>query len=281
MFSFSKKRNIKDRLFGLRLKLKIQAKQSAERLYGLKDNAHFSLHRLKKLERSARYAAEDTGREARKMSKHTEAMLFSSIIALGVIMLLNAGNASFLNSLIALLLLVMVVLIYAQLKFQKRMLDQYIPRIDYVKVGDCQMFSERIRTVNLYGAKERMEEINAVRNIRIRYDAINTSFSPVSIQTASLSLKLMDGKVVSIPSAVSVMNVDPKRASSSEATFKLDRKVDFNSIEWMDLILKGNCDKTERLKPRLYVNILLRGKKPELLFEPFDKFRKRPEIASG
>ncbi len=281
MFSFGKKRSIKDIIFGIRVKLKVKSKHSIERLHGLTDGFHFSLRRFKRLWRSARYAAEDTGREARKISRHTEAMLFSSIIALGVIMLINAGNASFLNSLIALLLLVMVVLIYAQLKFQKRMLDQYIPRIDYVKAGDCQVFSDRIRTVNLYGAKERMEEINSVRNIRIRYDAINNSFSPVSIQTASLSMRMMDGKVVSLPSAVSVMNVDPKRSSSSEATFKLDRKVDFNSIEWMDLILRGNCDKTVRLKPRLYVNILLRGKKPELLFEPFDKFRKRPEIASG
>ena len=91
----------------------------------------------------------------------------------------------------------------------------------------------------------------------------------------------MDGKVVSLPGAVSVMNVDPKRASSGEATFRLGRGVDFRSVEWMDLTLKGNCDKTVRLEPRLFVNIMLRGKKPETVFEPFEKFKKRPEIASG
>lgn len=281
MFSFGKKRSIKNRIFDLRLKLKIKLKHSAERLHGLKDNVHFSLHRFKRLERSARYAADDAGREVRKMSRHTEALLFSSIIALGIIMLLNAGNANFLNSLIALLLLVMVVVIYAQLKFQKKLLDQYIPRIDYVKAGNCQLYSDRVRTVNLYGAKERIDEIRSVRNVKIKYDIINTSFSAVSIQTASLSLKLMNGKVISVPGALSVLNVDPKRTSSGEATFRLGREVDFDSIEWIDLTLEGNCKKNVRLEPRLYVNIMLRGKKPELIFEPFEKFRKRPEIASG
>lgn len=281
MFFFRKKRGIKDRIFDLRLKLKLKLKHSAERFYGLKDDTHLSMQRFKRLGRSARYAADDAGRDVRKVSRHTEALLFSSIIALGIIMLLNAGNANFLNSLIALLLLVMVVVIYAQLKFQKKMLNQYIPRIDYVKVGNCQLYSDRVRTVNLYGAKKKMDKINRVRNVKIRYNIINTSFTPVSIQTASLSLRLMNGKALSVPGAISILSVDPKRTSSGEASFRLGRGVDFGSIEWIDLILKGNCDKTVRLEPRLYVNIMLRGKKRDLIFEPFEKFGKRPEIASG
>ncbi|MBN2330350.1 MAG: hypothetical protein JXC85_00905 [Candidatus Aenigmarchaeota archaeon] len=279
MLLFRKKRRLRELLLGASLKIRLRIRHFSDGLDAFGDKARLSMRRVRRLERSARYAADDAGRGVRKLSRHTEAMLFSTIIALGIIMLVNAGNANFLNSLIALLLLVLVVVIYAQLKFQQRMLEQYIPRLDYVKVGSCRLYSDRVRTINLYGAKERISEINTVRNAKVRYHVVNTSFSPVSVQAASLSLRLAGGKSLSVPGTISVLDVGPKRASSSEASFRLRSGVDFRSIERAELILKGNCEKAVRLEPRLYVNIILRGKKQDMIFEPFDKFRKRPEIA--
>jgi hypothetical protein len=238
-------------------------------------------HKLRKLKRSTLYAAEDTGREMKKMSRHTEAFLFGAIIVLGVIMLFSAGNADFINSLIALLLLVLVVVIYMQLKFQKRMLDQYVPTIDYVRIGRCQLYSDRVRVINLYGALEKMDRIKNVRNIKIKYDIVNDSFSPVSIQAASLTVGLKKGGRIRLPSSMSILDVEPKRTSGVEVGFRLPKEVAFDSIAWLELSIIGNCKKSVRIKPHLYVNIVVRGKKPEFIIEPFATFRKRPEIAKG
>lgn len=237
--------------------------------------------RSRKLIREARYAAEDTVHYMRRLSRHTEILLFSAIIVLGVIMLVSAGNADFLNSLIALLLLVLVAVIYMQLRFQKRMLDQYVPSMDFVKIGRCQAYSERIRMVNLYGALERMDRIKMVRNVHMKYEIVNSSFSPVSIHSASLDIKLKKGKRMSLPAVISILNVEPKRSSRAEVSFRLPRELVFDSIEWMELVLVGNCKKKIRVKPHLYVNLIVRGKKTEFVFEPFARFRKRREIAGG
>ncbi len=238
-------------------------------------------YKLGKFRRGAGYAIEDAKIETKKMSKHTEAFLFSIIIILALAMLLRAGSSDFISSLIALLVLVLVVVIYMQLKFQKRMLDQYVPRLEFVRISKCQFYSDRIRTVNLYGAKEKLDRIKKVRNLKIGYDIINDSFTPLSIHSASVIIKVKGGKSISLPSAMSVVNVEPKRTSSSGVSFRLPREVDFDSIDWVELSLKGNADKKILTEPHLYVNIVTRGKKPKFIFEPFDKFRKRPEIASG
>jgi len=238
-------------------------------------------HKFSRLRRSARYAAEDTWYGMKKLSRHTEALLFSGIIVLAVVIVVSAGDANLLNSLIALLLLVLIVVIYVQLKFQKRMLDQYVPRIDFVRILGCQLYSDRIRMVNLYGALERLDQIKKIRNVRIRYEIVNDSFSPVSVSSASLAINLKKGKRVLLPATMSILNVEPKRASGTDASFRLPREIDFDSIGWLELGLAGNCKKKIRIRPHLYANIILRGKKPELIFEPFTRLMERREISGS
>ena len=102
-----------------------------------------------------------------------------------------------------------------------------------------------------------------------------------SIHSAALDIKVRKGKVMSLPAVISILNVDPKRSARAEVTFRMPREILFDSIEWMELVLVGNCKKKIRVKPHLYVNLVLRGKKPEFIFEPLSRFRKRPEISGG
>lgn len=226
----------------------------------------------------ARYFCEDMYYEIKARSKHMEALLFSMILFLGAVMMVGAGNVGFLNSLLALLILVLVSVIYLQLRFQQRLLDQYVPHIGYVRVSKCEAFSDRVRTVNLYGAKEQMDKIKHVSNIRIRYDVVNDSFTPVSIQQAGISVKLLSGRQVPVPPEISVVDVEPKRSSGTDMTFRLGEAVDFDEIEFIELMLTGNVKKRVRIKPHLYVNVMLRGKQPEMIKEPFSRFSRRPEI---
>jgi len=278
---FGRKRSRLDRIMGAFHSAASSMKKGAKKLSGARYAFQGVPQKLVRMRRSARYAADDAKREAKKISSHTESLLFSLIIVLAIIMVAGAGNANFINSLVALLLLVLIVIIYMQLKFQKGMLEQYVPKIALVRITMCRAYSERVRTVNLYGAKDRMDRIRSVRRLKIGYEVVNDSFSPVSIQSASLEVKLRRGGVISMPSAMSILNVEPKRASGTEVTFRLPREVDFDSIDWVELQMKGNCEKKVRTEPHLYVNIMIRGKNPELIFEPFEKFRKRPEIAGS
>ena len=275
------KERIKERLKAVRNEIIIRIRNPDKLVIVAKYWFLYARMRSRKLIRGARYAAEDTVHHMRRLSRHTEVLLFSAIVVLGAIMLVSAGNADFLNSLIALLLLVLVAVIYVQLRFQKRMLDQYVPSMDFVKLGMVQAYSERIRMVNLYGALDRMDRIKKVRNVHMRYEVMNSSFSPVSLHSASLDIKLKKGKPISLPAVISILNVEPKRSSRSEVSFRLPRELDFGSIEWMELVLVGNCEKKIRVKPHLYVNLVIRGKKTEFIFEPFAKFRKRKQVSGG
>jgi hypothetical protein len=154
------------------------------------------------------------------------------------------------------------------------MLRQFVPQLDFVRIRKCQLYSDRIRTVNVYGAMEKVDRIRKVRNVKVKYDILNDSFSPVSVEAASLTIKLKRGSRISLPAAMSILNVEPKRTASNEVSFRLKREIDFDSVEWVELELRGNCKKKVRIQPRLYVNLVLRGKKPEFIFEPFEKFRK-------
>ena len=228
--------------------------------------------------RSARYASEDLRIKARKASKHSEPLLFFMVLVLGIIMVSVGGSQSFLSSLIALLLLILIMVIYMQMRFQKRMLDQYVPRVDFVRVRKCHAFSKRLRMNSLYGARDRVAEMRAVSHVRIAYDIVNDSFSPVSIQSAALEVKLRRGGRLSVAPSMAVLDVEPKRSGGTEVTFALPREVPFESIEWVQLELKGNCSRKVRMQPKLYVNLMIRGKTPEQVSEPYDSFRKRPEM---
>ena len=280
-FPFRRRRTLKERIkYGLE-SVHGRLIKNIKKLRNVSYSAISAGNRLKKMGRSARYFAVDTGHEMKKVSRHLESVLFSLIIVLGLIMLLGSGNANLLNSLIALLIIVLVAVIYIQLRFQKSMLGQYVPAIDYVRIRKCQLYSDRIRTVNLYGAKEKLGQIKKIRNVKIGYDIVNNSFSPVSIQAAALEIKLKKEKRTRPLSAISILDVEPKRSSGAEVTFRLKRELDFGSIEWLGFEMIGNCRKKVRIEPHLYVNILLRGRKPDFIFEPFSKFRKREEIKSG
>ncbi len=229
--------------------------------------------------RHARYFFEDSYFQIRRLSVHTEGFLFSAILAISVFMFLTYEASSAINTLIAILLLVLIAVIYSQLKMQRRMMRQYVPTISMVRIRKCRLFSDRIRVLNLYGVKEKLADIGRIRNIEIAYDIINDSYSPVSVEGVSLTVRLRKGKRISLPTSVSIVDAEPKKTSGTDVTFRLRNPVDFDSIEWLELELKGNCKKKVRIRPHLYVNIMLREKVPKFIKEPFAKFRKRPEIA--
>ena len=235
---------------------------------------------LRTAKRKTCYVFEDFWFMAKKLKRYSEVLLFSALLLATLFMLSNAEGESFLNVLTAFIMLILVLVIYMQIRLQRKAMSDYVPEIDILKVKSCRMFSDRIRTVNVYGAKEHMEKIKKVRNIEIAYDAMNSSFSPVSIQAASAVMKMKSGRRISIPEEMCVLNVQPKRTSGTRITFRLDRPARADSVVWLELHLKGNCRKKVRIKPVLYVNLVLRGKETKFVFEPFSKFMKRPEMAS-
>lgn len=238
----------------------------------------FTYLKYKKAKRLVRYILEDAWFKVKKLEKHLEVILFSLILLLAVVMFTGASSANFINTLVALLLLVLIVVIYSQLRMQKKMLDQYVPKMDFVRISRCHAYSDRIRTVNIYGAKDNIDKIKKVKNFSISYVVTNDSFSPVSVQAASLVIVKRGGKKIFVPSTMSILEADPKKTATSKVNFKLKNEVDFDSIDWVELVLEGNCKKTIRVNPVLYANLLLRKKIPEFIFESYKIFRKRKEI---
>ncbi len=243
--------------------------------------AYYVRMKCGKLRRHARYLFEDAWFRMRKWSRHTEAILFGALILLAAAMLLSSGGESMLTSLMALLILMLTVVIYSQLKLQKRMIRQYVPVIENVRIRKCQLYSDTVRMLNLFSAPDKLNEIRKVVNVKIGYDIVNDSFSPISVEGVSLSLRLKGGTVKDLPSSVSILDVEPKRTNGTEVGFRLEEPVSFEEIEWLELEIKGNCKKKVRVKPHLYVNISTRDDKPRSIFEPIEKFAKRQEFADG
>jgi hypothetical protein len=239
------------------------------------------LQKLTKVKRRSVYFAEDSWFIVKKLKAHTEVLLFSVIIFFGIVMLISSAGASIMNSVIALFIMVLAVIIYMQLKFQSRLLEQYVPRLDFLRISRCALFSDRVRIVNIYGAPERLDSIKTVRNVKIRYEVVNDSFAPISIEGVSLVVRLKKGPKISMPPTTSVLDVEPKKSAFNEATFRLPRAVRFDNVQFVELWLMGNVRKKVRIRPHLYVNLLLRGRVPEEIFEPFDKFRKRKGVAGS
>jgi hypothetical protein len=158
------------------------------------------------------------------------------------------------------------------------MINKYAPVLDFVRVRKCQLYSDKIRAMNIYAVKDKLADMGMIRNVAMSYDVINDSYSPISIGGASLTIKLKKGKRIRLPTSSSILDVQAKKTSGTDVSFRLKRPVKFDSIEWIEVELKGNCSKKMRIKPHLYVNIMLRGKTPEFIMEPFVKFKKRPEI---
>jgi fumarate reductase subunit C len=232
-----------------------------------------------KISRRARYLVEDIWFGIRRSGSYIDAILFSAIIVLALAMLAGSAQAGFLDSLTVLILLVLTVVIYTQLKLQRRMMSRYVPMIDYVRIRGCQMYSDRIKVGNIQGVPLKMDEVKSVNNLKIKYDIINDSFSPISVEGVSVSIRLREKRTITLPYSTSVVDVEPKRTGGSEVSFRLKSGISFDSIEWLQLELRGNCRKSIRVKPHLYVNLMLREKVPRFIFEPFEKFDKRPELA--
>jgi hypothetical protein len=239
-----------------------------------------SLH-AKKAVRTARYAAEDAALLVRRIPRHTESLLFAALVILAGAMLVGSRAGSFLDSLVAFLLLVLIVVLYGQLKMQRRMLAQYVPMIELVRVRECRLYSDRLRVTNVFGVKENLDKVSKVRNVRIKYEVVNDSFCPVSIEGAGLTIRLSKGGNISLPPAISVLDVAPKKSGGTTVEFRLREDIPFDSIEWLEVDLRGNCSKKERIKPHLYVNAMLHGRVPRLIFEPLDAFLKRPEFETA
>lgn len=248
---------------------KIPSRRYAVRWLGLKSA---------KAKRRARYLLEDAAFGIKRLGRHTEMFLFGALVLLALAMLFGSTGEGFLTKLIALLLLVLIVVIYGQLRMQKRLIRQYVPMIGDVRIRKCQLYSPRLRLVNLYAAKDKIAQMKKVRNVAIRYDVINDSFAPLSIEGASLTIMMKGGRKLNLPASVSVMDVEPKRTSGTDVSFQLGQDVDFDSIKWMELDIRGNCSKKLRIAPHLYANVVLREKVPRFIFEPFGKFVKRPEL---
>ncbi len=279
LIPFRPKRQLKDRIKHAFVRFSDSVRIHAHGLPSRKLVLYFVSHKCGKFLRHSRYLAEDAHFNLKILSGHTETILFGAIIGIAVVMLLGHGGESMLNTLVAVLLLVLIVVIYAQLKLQRRMIRQYVPMIEFVRIRKCQLYSDRIRAINLYGVKDKLTDIGKIRNILIEYDVVNDSYSPISIGGISLTLKLKNGRRISLPTSVSILDVEPKKTSGTGVTFRLKNDVTFGSIEWMELEFRGNCRKKIRVKPHLYVNIMLRKKVPEFIKEPFAKFKRRPEIA--
>lgn len=229
----------------------------------------------RRAERSAAWVLEDASRSAGRLRRHADILLLVIVVSLAAVMLAGAGNAGFLDSLVALLLLVMIMVIYMQLRFQKRMLDQYVPRIGMITITMCAAYSERIRTVNMAGLREKAGQVSKVRYIRMGYRIMNDSFAPVAVDGGTLELCLRKGGRIRAGPRTAILGIGPKRSGAGELTFRLPREVDFASIAWAELSLEGNCRKTARAEPVLFINAIIRGRTPELIFEPLGKFRRR------
>jgi hypothetical protein len=277
MFPFrrkSAKDKAKDAFFGLSL----HETHLKRKLPGARYRLRAAALSAKKAARAARYAAEDAAFFLRKIPRHTESLLFVVLITLAGAMLAGSRAGSFLDSLVAFLLLVLIVVLYGQLKMQRRMLAQYVPMVDFVRVRECRLYSDRIRAVNIFGVREKLPKVKMVRNVRIKYDIINDSFCPVSIEGVGLLIKIKKGGKISLPPAVSVVDVAPKATGSTTAEFRLRDEIPFGAIEWLEIDLRGNCRRKERVKPHLYVNAMLEGSNPRPIFEPYEAFLKRPEL---
>lgn len=255
-----------------------KARHARRKIPGRKYAAYYLRVKAGKAKRHIRYAAEDFVFEVRRLSRHSELMLFGALVVLAAAMMVSSGGESVLNSLMALLMLALLVVVYTQVRMQKKLLRQYVPTIEFVRIRKSELSSDRVRLVNLYGAREKLARMKLVRNIRIRYDVINDSFAPLSIEGAGLTLKMKGDRKLTLPPAVSILDVEPKRTSGTDVEFRLKETVSFDSIEWMELDLRGNCRKRIRVVPHLYVDVVLREKVPKFIYEPFGKFAKRPEL---
>jgi hypothetical protein len=171
-------------------------------------------------------------------------------------------------------MLVLIVVIYSQIRFQQRLVRNYVPGVEFVKMSSCQAYGDRIRTVNLEGAKLKLDRVRKVRHIRVEYMLANTSLAPVSLQQASLAVNLKKERL-SLPAETAVVELGPSESGLSKAVFRLPREIDYEDIDSVNLEVKGNCTKSIDVKPRLYVNFLIRQRKPEFIFEPYGRFIKR------
>ncbi|MBN1897019.1 MAG: hypothetical protein JW789_04865 [Candidatus Aenigmarchaeota archaeon] len=232
----------------------------------------------RKFMKASRYAAEDASMFLKRSSRYTESILFGILIVVASAILLTSSGESIMTMFIALLLMVMTVVLYAEFKLQRRMLRQYIPSIDLVRMRKCRLYSDRINVRNIFGAAEKINEMKLIRNIEIGYDIINDSFSPVSIDSAMLRINNRKLGVVSIKPEMSVLDVQPKKTSGTDVTFRLRTPMNFDDIKWVELEIKGNAKKRMRVKPHLFVNAMLRNEKNREIKEPFTKFMKHPEV---
>ncbi len=232
----------------------------------------------RKFMKASRYAAEDASMLLKRSSRYTESILFGILIVVASAILLTSSGESLMTMFIALLLMVMTVVLYAEFKLQRRMLRQYIPSIDIVRMRKCRLYSDRIIVRNIFGAAEKINEMKLIRNIEIGYDIINDSFSPVSIDSAMLRINNRKLGVVSIKPEMSVLDVQPKKTSGTDVTFRLRTPMNFDDIKWVELEIKGNAKKRMRVKPHLFVNVMLRNEKNREIKEPFTKFMKHPEV---
>jgi hypothetical protein len=276
---FRPKRTLKDRIRERLVKFSDSLIISSHKIPTRRFAAYFLRQKAGKFRRRAKYLIEDGYFVLKKISTHLEVFLFSAILAITVFLLLTAEADNYISTLIAVILLVLTVVIYAQMKVQRRMIRQYLPAIDVVRIRKCQLYSDRIRVVNLYGIKEKLEDIGNIRNVEIAYDIVNESYSPISVEGVALTIRLRNGRRIALPISVSIVDAEPKKTSGGDVSFRLKREMAFDSIDWLEMEIKGNCRKRVRIRPHLYVNIMVRGKVPEFIKEPFAKFRRRPEIA--
>ncbi|UCD03188.1 MAG: hypothetical protein JSV63_00950, partial [Candidatus Aenigmatarchaeota archaeon] len=255
---FRPKKRVKDRIKDLLFKFSDNLTIKVRKLPTRRYLSFYVSQKSGKFIRRSRYLAEDAGFELKKLSRHTELILFSLIILFSLFILFGYEGRDMLTTLIAILLIVLIVVIYAQMRIQKRMIKQYMPAIDFVRVTKSQLYSDRIRMINIYGVRDRLDEIGKIRNVVIGYDVVNESYSPVSIEGAALTIKLKKGRRIQFPTSASILDVQPKKSSGTEVSFRLKNPVRFDSIEWLQLELRGNVSKKVRIKPHLYVNIMLR-----------------------
>lgn len=274
-----RKKNVKGKMKDAMMEISFRGAHLKRKSPGLRYRLRIAALHAKKTVRTARYAAEDAVLLARRVPRHSESLMFAALVILAGAMLAGSRAGNVLDSLVAFLLLVLIVVLYGQLKLQRRMLAQYVPMIEMVRVRECRLYSDRLRAVNVFGIKEHMDKVSKVRNVRIKYEVVNDSFCPVSIEGAALTVKLKKGGNITLPPALSVLDLAPKKTGSTVAEFRLPDDIPFDSIEWLELDLRGNCKKKERVKPHLYVNAMLHGKVPRLIFEPLDAFLKRPEFS--
>jgi hypothetical protein len=278
MVVFSRKKSAKGKMQDALMSISFREKHLKKEMPTIRYRLRILLLHAKKAARIVKYASEDSYYALRRIPRHTESLLFAALVVLAGAMLLGSRAGSFLDSLVAFLLLVLIVVLYSQLKMQRRMLAQYVPMMDFVRVNKCFLYSERIRAQNVFGVMENIEKAKKVRNVRIGYDVVNDSYSPVSIEGAALTIKIKKGGKITLPPAVSVLDLAPKKSGGTTVEFRLAEEVSFDSIEWMEVDLRGNCRKTVRVKPHLYVNAMLRGREQKLIFEPYEAFLKRPEF---